>query len=74
MPPASAKAASARATSPRRGSTAAKPCMVESSIGQIAPKPITPSAIAGVKPKIAIATGMTAEAGRGRRNSSVGPT
>jgi NAD(P)-dependent dehydrogenase (short-subunit alcohol dehydrogenase family) len=30
MPPASAKAG-ARATSPRRGSTAAKPCTVESS-------------------------------------------
>ena len=33
---------------------------------------MTPSAICGVRPKIAIATGMTAEAGRGRKNSSVG--
>ncbi len=35
---------------------------------------MTPIAIDGVKPKIAIATGMTAEAGSGRKNSSVGPT
>ena len=35
---------------------------------------MTPTAIGGVRPKMAMATGMTAEAGSGRRNSSVGPT
>ena len=48
------------------------PWIAASRAGQIEPKAITPSAICGVKPKIAIATGMTAEAGRGRRNSRVG--
>ena len=46
---------------------AAKPCTVASSIGQTEPKAITPTAICGVRPKIAMATGITAEAGSGRR-------
>jgi hypothetical protein len=54
---------SARATSTSRGSTAAKPCIVARSTGQIEPKPITPSAMRGVSPNMAIATEMTAEAG-----------
>ena len=43
-------------------------------IGQIAPKAITNSAMACVSPSIAIATGMIAETGSGRKNSSVGAT
>ena len=43
-------------------------------IGQIAPNAITNSAIAWVSPSIAIATGMIAETGSGRRNSSDGAT
>ena len=43
-------------------------------IGQIAPNEITNSAIACVSPSIAIATGMIAETGSGRRNSSDGAT
>ena len=43
-------------------------------IGQIAPKAITNSAIACVNPSMAIATGMIAETGSGRRNSSEGAT
>jgi len=55
----------ARSTSSNRGSIAANPWIAASRAGQIEPKAITPSAICGVKPKIAIATGMTAEAGSG---------
>jgi hypothetical protein len=46
--------------------------MLASRTGQIAPKPITASDIALESPRNRMATGMTAEAGNGRRNSSVG--
>ena len=61
-----------RATSSRRGSTAAKPCTVASSTGHIAPKATTNSTMPGLRPKIEIASGNSAEAGSGRMNSSVG--
>ncbi len=63
-----------RATSDRRGSTAAKPCTVASSTGHIAPKATTKSTMPGFSPKIEMASGSSAEAGRGRMNSSVGCT
>jgi hypothetical protein len=48
--------------------------MVASMMGQTAPKAITNSAMAWVSPSIAIATGMMADTGNGRRNSSDGAT
>src|SRR5262245_46572166 len=46
--------------------------MLDSRTGQIAPNAITETDISLERPRNRIATGMTAEAGSGRRNSSVG--
>ena len=46
--------------------------MVASSIGQSAPKAITANTIELFSPNRTMKTGIVADAGRGRRNSSVG--
>src|SRR5262252_9411426 len=46
--------------------------MLASSTGQIAPNAMTASDIVLDRPRNRIATGMTEDAGNGRRNSSVG--
>jgi hypothetical protein len=70
---ASGEMVSAWPTSLRRGSTDENPCTVASSAGQIAPKMTTTSDISGERPKIAMAIGITAAGGIGRKISSTGP-
>ena len=52
--------------------TLARPCSVASSTGHMAPKATTASTMPPDRPNSAIASGITAEAGSGRMNSSVG--